>query len=108
MCVGRQLPSQLICVRSSALLRVEAFIIVRRYIYGAFFPQFVALDRHVGSQVVLLSITFLAVAVLVDGAWALIASRARGVLAARGRLRNRVSGGFLIGAGAALALARNK
>ena len=76
--------------------------------YGAFFPQFVALDRYVGTQVVLLSVTFLALAVLVDGAWALIASRARGVLAARGRLRNRVSGGFLVGAGAALALARNK
>lgn len=76
--------------------------------YGAFFPQFVALDRHVGTPVVLLSVTFLALAVLVDGAWALIASRARGVLAARGRLHNRVSGGFLVGAGAALALARNK
>ena len=75
--------------------------------YGAFFPQFVALDRHVGTQVVLLSITFLALAMLVDGAWALIASRAKGVLAARGRLRNRVSGGFLVGAGAALAFARN-
>ena len=76
--------------------------------FGAFFPQFIALDGHVGTQLVLLSITFLALAVLVDGAWALIASRARGVLAARGRLRNRVSGGFLVGAGAALALARNK
>jgi len=76
--------------------------------YGAFFPQFIELDHYVGTQVALLSVTFLVLAVLADGAWALIASRARGLLAARGRLRNRLSGGFLVGAGAALALARNK
>ncbi len=76
--------------------------------YGAFFPQFIAIDRPVGPQLAILSITFLAVAGLVDGGWALAAGRARGLLAPRGRLRNRLSGGFLIGAGAALALARNK
>jgi threonine/homoserine/homoserine lactone efflux protein len=76
--------------------------------YGAFFPQFVVLTRDVGSQVAVLSAAFLGIALLVDGAWALIAGRARGVLAAHGRLRNRVSGGMLIGAGAALALARVK
>ncbi len=76
--------------------------------YGAFFPQFVSMDKHVGMQIAMLSLIFLAVAVLVDGGWAVLAGRVRGVLASRGRLRNRVSGGFLIGAGAALALARNK
>jgi threonine/homoserine/homoserine lactone efflux protein len=76
--------------------------------YGAFFPQFIAVDRPVGAQVALLSATFLGLALLVDGGWAVIAGRARGLLAARGRLRNRLSGGLLIGAGAALALARNK
>lgn len=45
---------------------------------------------------------------MVDSGWAFVAGRARGLLAARGRLRNRVSGGMLIGAGTALALARVK
>lgn len=76
--------------------------------YGAFFPQFLVLDGSVGSQVAVLSAAFLAVALLVDGAWALVAGRARGLLAARGRLRNAVSGGLLIGAAAALALTRSK
>jgi homoserine/homoserine lactone efflux protein len=76
--------------------------------YGAFFPQFVTVNDRVGAQVAVLSATFLALAVLVDGGWAVAAGRARGLLVPRGRLRNRLSGGLLIGAGAALALARNK
>jgi threonine/homoserine/homoserine lactone efflux protein len=76
--------------------------------YGAFFPQFLSVSRPVGTQVAILSATFLGLAVMVDGAWALAAGQARGLLAARGRLRNRLSGGLLIGAGAALALARSK
>jgi homoserine/homoserine lactone efflux protein len=76
--------------------------------YGAFFPQFVRMDSPVGAQVATLSVVFLAVAVAIDSAWAVLAGRVRGLMASRGRLRNRVSGGFLIGAGAALALARNK
>jgi homoserine/homoserine lactone efflux protein len=78
------------------------------FFYGAFFPQFVAMDRHVGTQVAILSVTFLVLAVLIDGAWAVVAGRARGLLAARGVFRNRLSGGLLIGAGAALAFARGK
>lgn len=76
--------------------------------YGAFFPQFVTVTRPVGPQIALLSVTFLALAVTIDGAWALVAGRARGLLASRGRLRNRISGGLLIGAGLGLAFARNK
>lgn len=76
--------------------------------YGAFFPQFVTVTRPVGPQIALLSVTFLALAVTIDGAWALIAGRARGLLASRGRLRNRISGGLLIGAGLGLAFTRNK
>ena len=76
--------------------------------YGAFFPQFVTRDAPVGPQIALLSATFLGLAVLVDGGWALLAGRARGLLASRGRLRNRLSGGLLIGAGAALALVRRE
>lgn len=75
---------------------------------GAFFPQFVSVARPVGIQLAILSATFLGIALLVDSGWALVAGRARGLLASRGRLRNRLSGGMLIGAGAALAFARNK
>jgi threonine/homoserine/homoserine lactone efflux protein len=74
--------------------------------YGAFFPQFISIDRPLGPQVALLCATFVAIATLLDGGWALLAGRARGVLAARPRLRNRLSGGMLIGAGIGLALAR--
>ncbi len=76
--------------------------------YSAFFPQFISVDRAIGPQFVLLSITCLVLAVVVDGGWALIAARARGLLGSRGRLRNRLSGGFMVGAGVALAFARNK
>jgi len=74
--------------------------------YGAFFPQFVAPDRAIPPQVALLAASFLTLAVVVDGGWALAAGRARFLLARHGRLRNRVSGGLLIGAGLGLALAR--
>ena len=74
--------------------------------YGAFFPQFLSGGPEIGMEIALLSTTFLALAVLVDGGWALLAARARLFLGARGRLRNRLSGGLLIGAGVGLALAR--
>ena len=74
--------------------------------YGAFFPQFVTRDAPLAPQIVLLSLTFLVVAMTIDSTWALVAGRARGLLATRGRLRNRISGGFLMGAGVALAMAR--
>ena len=76
--------------------------------YGAFFPQFVTPGAQLGSQIAILSAAFLVVALCIDTAWALISSRARKTLASRGRLRNRLSGGFLIGAAAALAFARAK
>ena len=76
--------------------------------YGAFFPQFVAAGHAFLPQVLLLSVTFVVIAVLVDGSWALAAARARHVLATRGRLRNRIAGGMLMGAGAVLAMARHK
>src|SRR5262249_12683904 len=76
--------------------------------YSAFFPQFVTLDHDIGKQITLLSVTFLTLAVLVDGGWALLAGRASGLLAPQGHLRSKLSGGFLIGAGVALAFARIK
>ena len=76
--------------------------------YGAFFPQFISAEHAFLPQVVLLSATFVVIAVLVDGSWALAAARARHLLATRGRLRNRIAGGMLMGAGAVLAMARHK
>lgn len=76
--------------------------------YSVFFPQFIAPNRPMGPQLALLCVSFLAIAVLLDGGYALIAGRARRVLAMHGRLRNRLSGGCLIGAGVGLALAHRR
>lgn len=75
--------------------------------YAAFLPQFVRADAgDIRHQLLVLAGTFLVVAVLLDGTWALLASRLRGLLRARARLRNRLTGGLLIGAGIGLAFAR--
>ena len=76
--------------------------------YGAFFPQFVDPARPAGPQVALLSAVFLLLAVALDGGWALLAARARPLLARHGRLRQRITGSLLLGAGLGLALARGK
>ena len=76
--------------------------------YGAFFPQFVTPNDALASQLILLSATCLLIAIVIDSGWALLAARARSLVAARGRLRNRLSGGLLIGAGVGLALARHR
>jgi threonine/homoserine/homoserine lactone efflux protein len=76
--------------------------------YGAFFPQFVAAGSPIAPQVALLSLTFFVIAAGLDCGWALLAGRVRGLLAMRGRLRNRLSGGFLVGAGIGLALAHRE
>ncbi|HET9019061.1 MAG TPA: LysE family translocator, partial [Acetobacteraceae bacterium] len=78
------------------------------FFYGAFFPQFVARDRPAVPQLVLLCVTFLVVALVIDGLWAVLAGRVRPLLAAHGRLRNRLSGGLLVGAGVGLALAHRR
>jgi len=74
--------------------------------YGAFFPQFVTPEANLGAQLALLSLTFLLIAVALDCCWALLASNLRGLLATRGYLRNRLTGGFYIAAAAGLASAR--
>jgi len=74
--------------------------------YAAFFPQFLNPAADPVPQLVLLSATFLVLAVVLDSTWALLADRARPLLTGRARLRNRITGGFLIGAGIGLALAR--
>ncbi len=78
------------------------------FFYAAFFPQFIDPLRPHGPQIAALCVTFLVVQTLLDGCFALLGGRLRPWLAsrARARLRNRVTGGLLIGAGLGLALAR--
>ena len=75
---------------------------------GAFLPQFVTPQAAAGPQVVVLAVIYFAIAAVLDSLWAVLAGRLGGVLRTRGRLRARLTGGLLIGAGAGLALARGK
>ena len=75
--------------------------------FGAFIPQFVDPRGDYVAQIVLLGVTAMATALLSDGAYALLVGRAGSALSRRRvRLLNRVGGGFLIGGGIWLALAR--
>jgi threonine/homoserine/homoserine lactone efflux protein len=78
------------------------------FFYGAFFPQFITPAAREDGQVIVLVITFLLIAVMIDSTWAILAGRARHLLVTNGRIRNRISGSLLIGAGVGLALARRK
>lgn len=71
--------------------------------YGAFFPQFVSPNANITSQFVVLSLTFIGVAFIIDCGWAFLADRLRGLLAARGAIRNRVSSSFYFAAAVGLA-----
>jgi threonine/homoserine/homoserine lactone efflux protein len=74
--------------------------------YGAFFPQFVRPGPDAAAQLLLLAVTFLAIAIVMDGTWAILAGRLRALLTLHARLRNRITGGLLVGAGVGLAMAR--
>ena len=76
--------------------------------YGAFFPQFITPGPDAGQQLLLLAVTFLAVAIVCDSLWAILAGRLRALLVAHTRLRNRITGGLLVGAGLGLAMARRQ
>jgi threonine/homoserine/homoserine lactone efflux protein len=77
--------------------------------FGAFLPQFMDMSRDHISQVAVLGVTFMVIAGLTDATYALLAGRARKFFSARRtRLLSRVSGGFMIGGGVWLALARAK
>lgn len=76
-------------------------------LFGAFIPQFVDPRADYVGQVVLLGVTAMVTAGIFDCAYAVVAGRARALLSPqRVRLVSRVSGGFLIGGGLWLALAR--
>ena len=74
--------------------------------YAAFLPQFLDASAPLGPQMAILSLTFVAIALAVDSGWAILAGRARGLVARFGRARNRLTGVVLIGAALGLALAR--
>jgi homoserine/homoserine lactone efflux protein len=78
--------------------------------YAAFFPQFLDPSRPPGPQLLLLCATFLVVATVLDGAYAILAGRLRPWLRERrrARLRNRLTGSCLIAAALGLALARRQ
>jgi homoserine/homoserine lactone efflux protein len=75
--------------------------------FGAFIPQFVDPQRDYVGQIVLLGLTAMAVALVSDGAYAVLTGRAGAFLSKkRVRLVSRLGGGFLIGGGIWLALTR--
>ncbi len=76
--------------------------------YAAFFPQFLDPAAAIVPQLGILSVTFLIVAACIDSSYALVGGRLGGALRgeARARLRNRISGVLLVGAGLGLALIR--
>jgi homoserine/homoserine lactone efflux protein len=71
--------------------------------YAAFLPQFIVADAPLDQQMAVLSVTFVAIAFIVDSGWALAAARARGFVARFGRARNRLTGAILVGAALGLA-----
>lgn len=73
---------------------------------AAFLPQFVTATTGAGTELLLLATVFLSVIVVGDALWAVFAAGARPWLTSFGQLRNRVTGGFLVGAGVGLALSR--
>jgi threonine/homoserine/homoserine lactone efflux protein len=75
--------------------------------FGAFIPQFVDPKGNYVGQIVLLGVTAMAVALVSDGAYAVLTGRAGAFLSKkRVRLVSRLSGAFLIGGGIWLALTR--
>jgi homoserine/homoserine lactone efflux protein len=75
--------------------------------FGAFIPQFVDPSGAYVRQIVLLGATFMAVATLCDGAYAVLVGRLGLKLSGRRmRLVSRASGGLLVGGGLWLALSR--
>ena len=78
------------------------------FFYAAFFPQFIDPGRPPGLQLLVLSLTFFAIAAVLTGAYAALGGHARDWFRGRrrGQMRNRITGGLLIAAGVGLALAR--
>ena len=78
------------------------------FFLAAFFPQFVDSAAPPVLQFSVLGVSFLVITYVFTALWALVAGRARTLLQTPtgALLRNRVSGGLMIGAGLGLAVAR--
>ena len=74
--------------------------------YGAFLPQFIGANGPLLAQLILLSVSFLVTATLVDLTWALLAARVGHILRKRSKIRNRLTAILMIGAGIGMALAK--
>lgn len=76
--------------------------------FAAFFPQFIDPATPLSVQLPLLAVTFLVITYVFTAVWALAAGRAARLFRTPGRirLRNRLTGGLLVGAGLGLSLAR--
>lgn len=76
--------------------------------YIAFLPQFIDPHLPAGPQLLAMSATMIAIALVSDSAYALLAGRVRSWFAAPGRhrLQARITGTLLIGTGFGLLLAR--
>ena len=73
----------------------------------AFIPQFIDMKHEQLPQVILLGATFMVVAGITDGMYAVLAGRARALMSARRtQLISRISGSLMIGGGIWLALTR--
>jgi threonine/homoserine/homoserine lactone efflux protein len=93
------------------LLTVARAIAVLNFLPASFdwlrwTPQFITPGAAAADQLLLLAVTFLAVAIVSDHGWAILGGLLRALLVARTWLRNRLTGGLLAGAGVGLALAR--
>ena len=73
---------------------------------AAFLPQFIGHNMHTATQLIVLSTIFLITVGVGDSLWVAFAGSARSWFCKVGKLRNRIAGGFLVGAGVGLALAR--
>jgi len=73
---------------------------------AAFLPQFIDSTTNASGQLLLLASVFITVIIIGDALWAVFAAAARGWLGRFGHLHNKISGGFLLGAGLGLALSR--
>jgi homoserine/homoserine lactone efflux protein len=76
--------------------------------YLAFLPQFIDARLAAGPQLLVMIGTMIVMALLSDGAYALLAARARSwfITPARLRLQNRITGTLLICVGCGLLLVR--
>jgi len=78
--------------------------------YAAFFPQFLDPKTNMPTQLILMSVTFLTLAVLLDGGYGALAGRSRRLFANPlfTKWRTRLSGSLLLAAALGLSLARQR